>query len=200
MNLAKLFGSNCRVKILEKFIFENQVKDDNAGFFIRELCRNINEQINSVRRELMNLEELKILKSREENKKKFYYLNKSSTVLIDIIQIFIKNFDAIEALKIFFKGKKNIDLITVSNSLQDLSGTSNNVVDIFIIGEMDKIEFNDFLAKTFLGKKIKYAIMSEDDFTYRLSYNDKLVLNILNQKGNIFLKDKLNIEGKIKNL
>ena len=199
MNLAKLFWSNCRVKILEKFIFENQVKDDNAGFFIRELCRNINEQINSVRRELMNLEELKILKSREENKKKFYYLNKSSCVLTDIIQIFIKNFDAIEELKTFFKGKKNIDLITVSETLQDLSLTSNNVVDIFIIWEMDKIEFNDFLAKTFLGKKIKYAIMSEEDFTYRLSYNDKLVLNILGQKWNIFLKDRLDIQWKIKN-
>lgn len=200
MNLAKLFWSNCRVKILEKFIFENQIKDDNAGFFIRELCRNIGEQINSVRRELLNLEDLKILKSREENKKKFYYLNKSSEVLIDIIQIFIKNFDAIEELKKYFKWKKNLDLITVSNSLKDLGSISNNVVDIFIIWEMDKLEFNDFLAKTFLGKKIKYAIMSQDDFTYRLSYNDKLVLNILSQKWNIFLKDRLEIEWRMKSM
>ena len=76
MNLAKLFGSNCRAKILEKFVLEYKIHDDNAGFFIRELCRDINEQINSVRRELINLEELKILKSKEENKKKFYFLNK----------------------------------------------------------------------------------------------------------------------------
>ncbi|EKE26169.1 MAG: hypothetical protein ACD_4C00399G0002 [uncultured bacterium (gcode 4)] len=199
MNLAKLFWSNCRVKILEKFIFENQVKDDNAGFFIRELCRNIDEQINSVRRELMNLEELKILKSREENKKKFYYLNKTSWILNDIIQIFIKNFDAVEELKKFFKWRKNIDLITVSESLQNLAEVSNNVVDIFIIWELDKIEFNNFLAKTFLWKKVKYAIMKEDDFVNRLNYNDKLVLNILNQKGNIFLKDKLDIQEKLKN-
>ena len=69
MNLAKLFWSNCRTKILEKFVLEYKIRDDNAGFFIRELCRDIDEQINSVRRELMNLEDLKILKSKEENKK-----------------------------------------------------------------------------------------------------------------------------------
>ena len=39
--------------------------------------------------------------------------------------------------------------------------------------------------------------MSESDFNYRLSYNDKLVYNILNQKWNIFLKDKLNIQEKV---
>ena len=32
------------------------------------------------------------------------------------------------------------------------------------------------------------------DFTNRLEYNDKLVLSILAQKGNIFLRDRLEIE------
>lgn len=36
--------------------------------------------------------------------------------------------------------------------------------------------------------------MSLEDFTNRLEYNDKLVLSILSQKGNLFLRDKLNIE------
>lgn len=53
------------------------------------------------------------------------------------------------------------------------------------------------MAKTFFGKKIKYAIMSMEDFTNRLEYDDKLVLSILSQKGNIFLKDKLKIEESI---
>lgn len=36
-----------------------------------------------------------------------------------------------------------------------------------------------------------------EDFTNRLEYDDKLVLSILSQKGNIFLKDKLKIEESI---
>lgn len=198
MNLAKLFWSNCRAKILEKFVLEYKIRDDNAGFFIRELCRDIDEQINSVRRELMNLEELKILKSKEENKKKFYFLNKSSVIFQEIVDIFLKNYNVLEELNKFFKWRKNIELITVAENISDLQKTSNNIVDIFVIGEIDKIEFNDFLSRTFFGRKIKYAVMSEDDFQYRLSYNDKLVLNILNQKWNIFLKDKIKISEKIK--
>ena len=47
---------------------------------------------------------------------------------------------------------------------------------------MDKINFNNFLAKTFFNKKIKYAIISKDDFHKRLEFNDKLIFNILRQK------------------
>lgn len=39
--------------------------------------------------------------------------------------------------------------------------------------------------------------MSLEDFTNRLEYNDKLVLSILAQKGNIFLRDRLEIEGTV---
>ena len=71
---------------------------------------------------------------------------------------------------------------------------SNNIVDIFIIGELDKIEFNNFLEKAFFRRKVKYAVMSEEDFVHRLEYDDKLVLSILSQKNISFLKDTLNIQ------
>jgi len=56
---------------------------------------------------------------------------------------------------------------------------------------MDKIAFNEFLAKTFFNRKIKYAIITKDDFQKRLEYNDKLIFNIMKQKGNLFLKDTI---------
>ncbi len=195
MILSKLFGSNCRAKILEKFFIEHSVSSDTTGIFIRELCRDIDEQINSVRRELMNLETLGILKSREENKKKFYNINRNCPIYDELSEIFIKTYDPIEPLKIFFKGKRNLSLITIADSLKQLTSVkSNNIVDIFIIGELDKIEFNNFLEKTFYRRKVKYAVMSEDDFVNRLEYDDKLVLSILSQKNISFLKDSLNIQ------
>ncbi len=197
MILSKLFWSKCRVKILEKFILEQKSNNWNNWFFIRELCRNINEQINSVRRELINLEKLKILKSKEENKKKVYILNTNFPIYNEIVWIFLKNYDPIEELKNYLKFQKWIELITISNHLSNIDSKSNNIVDIFIIWNLDKVDFSQFLNKIFFWQKIKYAIMSEDDFVYRLSYNDKLVLSILKQKWNIFLKDKLKIKEKI---
>lgn len=199
MNLSKLFWSKCRAKILEKFVIEHSVSGDTIGFFIRELCRDIDEQINSVRRELMNLEDLGILRSKEENKKKFYSLNRSSPIYNELSDIFIKTYNPIEPLKAFFKWKKNISLITIADSIRNLSEVkSNNIVDIFIIGDLDKIEFNNFLEKTFFKRRVKYAVMSEDDFIKRLEYDDKLVLSILWQKNISFLKDRLDIQDLIK--
>ncbi len=200
MDLVKLFGSRSRVKLLEKLVIEDTVSRSSTGFFIRELCRDTNEQINAVRRELMNLEHLGILKSYEQNKKKYYMMNRSCLIYNEIREMFLKAYNILVPIKDFFKWRKNLDLVTISEAILDFRNeTTNNIVDIFIIGELDKIEFNNFLEKTFFGKKVKYAIMSLDDFTNRLEYNDKLVLSILAQKGNIFLRDRLEIEWSVEN-
>lgn len=54
--LAKLFGSNSRVKLLKAFLLHPQNK-----YYIRQLARELKLQINSVRRELENLEEFGLL-------------------------------------------------------------------------------------------------------------------------------------------
>lgn len=114
MNLSKLFGSKSRTKILEKFVIENVAGNAKAGFFIRELCRDLDEQINSVRRELINLEDLGILRSREENKKKVYHLDKTCPIFQEIMDIFLKTYDPVAPIEEFFKGRKNVSLVTVS--------------------------------------------------------------------------------------
>ena len=198
LDLVKLFGSRSRVKLLEKLVIEDVVSRNSTGFFIRELCRDVDEQINAVRRELMNLETLGILKSYEQNKKKFYHMNRNSLIYNELKEMFLKSYDVMAPMKEFFKWRKTLDLVTISNGILDFRNeTTNNIVDIFIIGELDKIEFNNFLEKTFFGKKVKYAIMSLEDFTNRLEYNDKLVLSILSQKGNVFLRDRLEIEANL---
>lgn len=193
--LSALFGSKSRTKLLEKYFIEHATGNGKAGFFIRELCRDLGEQINAIRRELINLENIGLLRSREQDKKKFYYLDKNCIIFNEMLGLFMKTYDPIEPIELFFKGKKSVGLITVSGRIRDLlSEPSNQIVDIFIIGDVDRIEFNNLLERVFFGRKIKYAIMSEADFLDRLEFNDKLVLSILGQKNTIFLKDKLGIE------
>ena len=60
--LEKLFGSNARVKILKLFLLNPTDK-----FYIRQLSRNLKLQLNSVRRELENLEKFGILTSDMKN-------------------------------------------------------------------------------------------------------------------------------------
>ena len=54
-----LFGSKTRVKLLNLF-FNNPGKE----FYVREITRIIDEQVNSVRRELSNMQNANVVKSK----------------------------------------------------------------------------------------------------------------------------------------
>jgi len=59
--LGKLFGSKARVKILKLFLLNPEEK-----YYIRQMARDLKLQINSVRRELENLEKFGLLTSNPE--------------------------------------------------------------------------------------------------------------------------------------
>ena len=68
----QLFGSKTRVKLLGLF-FTNP----NRSFYVREITRKIDEQINSVRRELANLLSIGIITSDANNNRLYYEVNQS---------------------------------------------------------------------------------------------------------------------------
>jgi hypothetical protein len=68
--IEQLFGSKTRVKLLRLF-FSNP----NRSFYVREITRIVDEQINSVRRELANMLSLGIITSDSSNNKLYYEVN-----------------------------------------------------------------------------------------------------------------------------
>ncbi len=68
--IEQLFGSKTRVKLLKLF-FSNP----NRSFYVREITRKVDEQINSVRRELANLLSLGLIKSDSSNNRLYYEVN-----------------------------------------------------------------------------------------------------------------------------
>ncbi len=68
--IEQLFGSKTRVKLLQLFY-----SNPNRSFFVREITRKIDEQINSVRRELSNLLNVGIITSETNNNKLYYEVN-----------------------------------------------------------------------------------------------------------------------------
>lgn len=56
--LEKLFGSKARARLLKHFLLNSDQE-----FYIRQLARDLDLQVNSVRRELNNLEDFGLLSS-----------------------------------------------------------------------------------------------------------------------------------------
>ena len=70
--VEQLFGSKTRVKLLNLFY-----SNPNRAFYVREITRKIDEQINSVRRELSNLLSIGIIVSETNNNRLYYEINHS---------------------------------------------------------------------------------------------------------------------------
>src|SRR5471030_1648933 len=68
--VEQLFGSKTRVKLLNLFY-----SNANRSFYVREITRKIDEQINSVRRELSNLLSIGIITSDTTNNRLYYEVN-----------------------------------------------------------------------------------------------------------------------------
>src|SRR3954464_6901139 len=79
----QLFGSKTRVKLLQLF-FSNP----NRSFYVREITRKIDEQINSVRRELSNLLSVGIITSDANNNRLYYEVNQDYESYAPLAMIF----------------------------------------------------------------------------------------------------------------
>ena len=196
VDISKIFWSKCRTKLLEKFFLEFESWNNN-GFHMRALARDLDEQINSVKRELDNLSELWFLKSKADLKKKIFYININFILLDEFINIFRKTYNPMNKIKEYFKTKNELELIITNESLKNkLFENWKSILDIFLIWEIDKSDFNIFLAWVFFWRKIKYAIITTEDFYHRLKFWDKLINNILSEPWNFFLRDNLKIKKK----
>jgi len=165
---------------------------------MRALSRELDEQINSVKRELDNLTELGLLKHKTELKKKIFFLNTNFILLDEFIWVFIKLYNPMDKIKEYFKAKLDLELIIVNETVKyKLLKPGKSILDIFLIWDIDKDDFNEFLGSVFYGRKIKYAIISTEDFYHRLEFGDKLIKNILTEPGNMYLRDNLKIKQKL---
>ena len=174
----KLFGSKTRAKLLKLF-FENPEK----SFYVREMTRVIDEQINSVRRELLNLESIGIIKNETFDNKVYYSANSKHPFTRPLVDIFSKKIDTTREKDVrettweeYCRPVKNyLKGLIVVNRLPGQDG-----VDLLIIGN-DKTKkltrWAEVIEKK-QGKPINYVIMSADDFSYRKSVRDRFIEDI----------------------
>lgn len=193
--LAKLFGSVARVKILKLCL----LNPDNA-YYIRQVSRHLNLQLNAVRRELENLETMGLLTTHQGNDedhedggrtdRKFYQANKDFVLFNEIRELIIKG--QILSEKDFTEKLRKLGQI----KLLVLSGLFLNdkqsPVDMLIVGEFNK----DKVAKLIkeledeLVNEVNYAVLTEEEFRYRQQMTDVFLYALLESKKIIVIDER----------
>jgi hypothetical protein len=198
-----LFGSKTRVKLLHLFL-------NNPGqpFYVREITRKIDEQINSVRRELSNMLEIGIITSDSADNKLYYQVNQRYEYYLPLRTIFGDNLDqnraslvANTSISSHGTDYKHILGAIPGVRLAILSGilvkNANVSVDIILVGSFaaTKVKAAIKEIENYEGREINYSVLSYDEFYYRLSVRDKFITEILNSEHEVAV-DKDNILTK----
>ncbi|MBQ2695040.1 transcriptional regulator [Candidatus Saccharibacteria bacterium] len=176
--IEKLFGSKTRAKLLRLF-FENLDK----SFYVREMTRVIDEQINSVRRELLNLESIGVIKTESFDNKVYYSANNKHPFSHALAEIFSKKIDSTREKDIkettweeYCRPVKNyLKALVVINRFPGQDG-----IDLLIIGNdrTKKLTRWAEVIEKKQGKPINYVILPTDDFLYRQNVRDRFILDV----------------------
>ena len=183
--LKEIFSSNTRVKLLRTFLL-----NPGEEYFIRELTRMLDEQINSIRRELDNLKKIGLLKARSKDRKKYYHVNEDFIVYNELRNIFTKasSFDTNIVKRL--KKMGDLDLIVFSGVF--LGEPETKQVDLLLVGEIDKNELQNYIRSELnFDREIKYSILQKEDFLYRFGLNDKFIKEMVRNNKNIIPLNKI---------
>jgi hypothetical protein len=199
--IDKLFGSKTRVKLLHLFL-----NHPGQSFYVREITRVIDEQINSVRRELSNMLEVGVITSDTADNKLYYQVNQRYEYYMALRAIFAG--EAIDATKPsmaddtkdvseqYLSAIAGLSSLRVAIIAGMLVRGSTSSVDVLLVGNIPAAKAKAAMAiiEKLEGREINYAVMSNDDFYYRLSVRDKFISEILSSKHTVAI-DKDNILG-----
>lgn len=191
-----LFGSKTRIKLLHLFL-----NNPGKSFYVREITRLIDEQINSVRRELANMLNVGIIKSVEADNKLYYEVDQRYEHYVPLRAIFGDEKAASEPLShtvpstLDWQSKLD-DLGKIK--LAVLSGVfvenSNSSLDLLLVGNPGPAKLKSFIKalEKQEGRELNYSVMPYDEFYYRLSIRDKFIAQLLANKHTV-LRDEENI-------
>jgi len=183
-----LFGSKTRVKLLHLFL-----SNPGKSFYVREITRLIDEQINSVRRELANMLEVGVITSDSSDNKLYYEVNQRYEHYIALKAIFTGGSDQVLAAK-----KENMSLEGSLGGLQGLSLAiaagvlvkgSVSSIDLLLVGNVPSVRLKKAIKEieALEGRELNYAILGYDEFYYRLSIRDRFITGILSGKHSVLV-------------
>jgi len=194
--VEQLFGSKTRVKLLQLFY-----GNPNRSFYVREITRKIDEQINSVRRELANLLSIGIISSDTNNNRLYYEVNQKYDYYEPLSAIFGNPISTQGDEKEQVNESKPVNLlgnVELALLLGHFTRDERSGVDVLIVGDINKTQLSKYISEleSQEAKELRYAVMTSDDFNYRLEVHDRFIDSIMKSKKQILVDKKAVLQPK----
>lgn len=182
-----LFGSKTRLKILRLFFSSPE-----SPFYVRELVRLSGAQLNSVRRELSNLEEIGIIKplsgqaepeKKNSSRSKFYLLNPDCKFFYELKEL-LNKIQMVEEQEILEEIKDKAGEFKLFLLTGIFTQVEKTETDILFVGKVKPVILEKMMQKfeKLLGREIRYTVMDETEFLERREIGDRFLYTLLDAK------------------
>jgi len=185
--LENIIPSKTRRKILELF-FQNP----NDNFYLRRIVRELNEEVNAVKRELDILTNEKLLLKEKRLNKIFYNLNKNYIFYDEFLRIFTKNGPILQMIYKNLPRLGKIKYIAFSSRFAKKMPIKDEDIYFLYVGIiiLKDLEILMKKAEEIFKAPINYTVMTEEEFVFRKKNNDPFIWRFLRQPKIMLIGDE----------
>jgi len=185
--LENIIPSKTRRKILELFF-----QKPNENFYLRRVVRELNEEVNAVKRELDILVEEKLLLKEKRLNKVFYTLNKNYLFYDEFLRIFTKSGPILQMIYKNLSRLGKIKYISVSSRFAKRLPVKEEEIYFLYVGVivLKELEILMKKAEEIFQAPINYTVMTEEEFVFRKKNNDPFIWRFLKQPKIMLVGDE----------
>lgn len=182
----------------------------NKSFYVREITRLIDEQINSVRRELSNMLGVGVISNDMVDNKLYYQIDHSYPYFDAFEQIFADTAPkpksasgeaaaaSADGQPSWLQTVKGLGGVRIAIAAGILVEGSASAVDLLLVGNIPAAKLKQAVSavEKSEGREINYTTLTYDEFYYRYSVRDRFIMEILTGKYAVIVdKDNLLTEN-----
>jgi predicted transcriptional regulator len=184
--LSSVIPSRTRVDILVKLFLNPGLKA-----YLRQLASEFNLSTNAVRTELNHLTDHKILISERSGRSVFYRANTDHPLFPELFSMVRKITGIDELVRSVVDRLGNVEAAYLVGDYA--RGIDTGIIDVVLVGDIDKIQLDDFAMKTeaYIQRKIRSLVLTKEEFI-RLTENKNFdpIVRLWDQKDGINPKGK----------
>lgn len=157
--LEGLISSKTRIRLLIR-LFVNPA----TRAYLRELAKEFGVSTNSVREELNQLTQAKLLKSEKNGRNVFYQANENHPLFPELKSMVTKVMGIDKVIDGIVKRLGNVEKAYILDDYAE--GKDTGIIDLLLVGEIDQYHLNDLSRKTerYIKRKIRTLVLSKEEY------------------------------------
>ena len=179
--LNSLITSKTRLKLILKFFL-----NPDTSAHLRGLANEFGESTNGIRVELNRLTEAGLLEANHDNRNVFYKANLKHMLFPEINSIVRKYLGIDQMVETIVKELGNVELALVTGDYAQ--GVDSGLVDLVIVGDVDKEYLHFLIAKTedIISRKVRVLVLNKSEFKMLIEkFKTEKLLYVWGEPGNL---------------